>query len=109
MNVGASPLAVTSAEISPGTNGSEFAITSDQCAGSSVASGTPCVVDVEFTPTAAGGATATLTFTDDADPSTQQVQLIGTGQTQVQTTTPTTATTTTTSPPTGTATQPPLQ
>jgi hypothetical protein len=76
---GPSPLAVTSAQV---VTGSEFTIESDLCTGQTVAAGASCVVTVAFTPTAAGDATGTLTFTDDADPPTQEVELVGSGQTQ---------------------------
>jgi hypothetical protein len=81
------------------------------CVGQTVAAGASCTVTVEFTPTAAGDTTASLTFTDNADPTTQQVQLFATGVAQAPPpTTSTTATTPTTptNPSSGqTATQPP--
>ncbi|MGA2350931.1 MAG: choice-of-anchor D domain-containing protein [Terracidiphilus sp.] len=47
--------------------------------GASLASGATCTVSVIFSPTAAGAASATLTFTDNAASSPQTVSLIGTG------------------------------
>jgi Abnormal spindle-like microcephaly-assoc'd, ASPM-SPD-2-Hydin len=102
VNNGPGPLTVTSAQIS---DTSEFMIASNTCTGQ-VAADTFCTVTVDFTPTAAGPASAVLTFTDDADPTTQQVPLTGTGQPQ---TSSGTGTTTPTTPSTGTATQPVLQ
>jgi hypothetical protein len=103
VNNGPGPLTVTSAQIS---DTSEFTVASNTCAGQ-VAAATLCTVTVDFTPTAAGSATTVLTFTDDADPPTQQVPLAGTGQPQQATSG--TGTTTPTTPSSGTATQPVLQ
>lgn len=65
-----------------GTNASDFAIASGStCSnGSSIpANGGTCIVNLTFTPGAVNGRTATLTFTDDANPATQNVTLNGTG------------------------------
>ena len=43
------------------------------------AAGANCVVKVTFTPTGLGGQAATITFTDDASPTTQVVSVTGTG------------------------------
>jgi hypothetical protein len=94
---------VTAAKIS---DTFEFTVASNTCAGQ-VAADTLCTVTVDFTPTTAGPASTVLTFTDDADPATQQVPLAGTGQPQQATSS--TGTTTPTTPSSGTATQPVLQ
>ena len=114
VNNGTAPLTVTSAQIAQGGDATDFTVTSNICNGQTVAAGASCTVTVEFTPTAAGDATASLTFIDNADPTTQQVELFGTGEAQAPpTTTPTTVTTPTTptNPSSGqTTTQPaPLQ
>ena len=112
VNNGTAPLTATSAQIAQGRDATDFTVTSNGCNGQTVAAGASCTVTVEFTPTAAGDATASLTFSDNADPTTQQVELFGTGEAQAPpTTTPTTVTTTPTNPSSGqTATQPaPLQ
>jgi Abnormal spindle-like microcephaly-assoc'd, ASPM-SPD-2-Hydin len=101
-NNGPGPLTVTSAQIG---DGSEFTITSDTCGGHVVSAGALCTVTVDFTPTTAGAASAMLTFTDDAEPSTQQVPLAATGQPRA---TSSTGTTTPTNPSSGTGTQPSL-
>ena len=102
VNNGPGSLTVTSAQIS---DTSEFTVASNTCAGQ-VAADTLCTVTVDFTPTASGAASAVLTFSDDADPPTQQVPLAGTGQPQARSGT---GTTTPTTPSSGTATQPVLQ
>jgi hypothetical protein len=102
VNTGAGPLTVKTAQIS---DSSEFTTGSDMCSEQVIPAGRLCTVTIDFTPKAAGAATATLTFTDNADPSTQQVQLSGTGQ--EQTTSGTSTTTPTTSTSSQTTTQPP--
>jgi hypothetical protein len=101
VNDGPGPLAVTSAQISEAP---QFTIATDACSGHTVPARTFCTVTIEFTPASTGAATATLTFTDDADPATQPVELSGTGQPQ---TTAGSDTTTPTSPSSGTTTQAP--
>jgi hypothetical protein len=66
-----------------GTNANQFAIaTGTTCTNTStVAAGATCIVNLTFTPTTANPFTATLTFTDDANPTTQTVNLTGTGVT----------------------------
>jgi len=59
-----------------------FAVASNTC-GTGIAAGAKCTVGVTFTPTAIGGATGTLTFTDDALNSPQTVSLTGTGSVAV--------------------------
>jgi hypothetical protein len=65
-----------------GTNANQFAIvtTGTTCTnGSTVLAGANCIVNLTFTPTALGAQAATVTFTDDANPTTQIVNLTGTG------------------------------
>ena len=50
--------------------------------GSNLAAGGSCTVNVSFTPTEAGGATGTVSVTDDATGSPQTASLTGTGTTQ---------------------------
>jgi hypothetical protein len=61
-----------------GANASDFAITSNGCTGA-VAAGGNCTVQLTFKPTTLTAESATLTFTDDASPTTQVVNLTGTG------------------------------
>jgi hypothetical protein len=67
-----------------GTNASDFNLSfpsSGGCVtGTSVTSGTTCIVWVAFTPTAGGVRTATMTVTDTATDAPQEVTLTGTGQ-----------------------------
>jgi hypothetical protein len=48
--------------------------------GGSVAAGATCEIEVDFTPTEAQSYTGAVTFTDNANPTTQQVSLSGTGK-----------------------------
>jgi hypothetical protein len=59
-----------------------FAIATNTC-GTRLAAGANCAVGVTFTPTAAGNASGTLTFTDSASNSPQKVSLSGTGSSAV--------------------------
>ena len=70
------PLAVSSVALS-GANTSEFAET-DNCAGNSILTGTTCTVNVTYTPSAAGVATAAISLTDNANNTPQVVNLTGT-------------------------------
>jgi Abnormal spindle-like microcephaly-assoc'd, ASPM-SPD-2-Hydin len=53
----------------------------DNCQGSSLASGATCTINVTLTPTASGSLAGTLTITDNAPGSPQTVTLTGTGTT----------------------------
>jgi len=55
-----------------------FAISTNTC-GTGIAAGAACSVGVTFSPTAAGSATGTLSFADNATSSPQKVTLTGTG------------------------------
>lgn len=74
-NSGTAPLTVTGIALS-GTNASVFSQTNN-C--SAVAAGAKCTINVTFTPTTLGSATASLTITDNAPGSPQSVTLMGTG------------------------------
>src|SRR5271166_6360996 len=58
-----------------GTNANQFAIANGTTCtnGSTVVAGGTCVVMLTFTPTALGAQSATITFTDNANPTTQVV------------------------------------
>ena len=80
-NAGTGTLNLTTVVLG-GTNANQFAIvgTGTTCTnGATVAAGSSCVLKLTFTPTALGSQTATVTFTDDASPTTQAVTLTGTG------------------------------
>jgi hypothetical protein len=64
-----------------GTTAADFAIAGGTTCtnASTVAAGASCVVKLTFTPSGLGGRSATLTFTDDASPTTQVVNISGTG------------------------------
>ncbi|HLW99473.1 MAG TPA: choice-of-anchor D domain-containing protein, partial [Candidatus Acidoferrales bacterium] len=64
-----------------GANANQFAIAGGTTCtnGSTVAAGLTCIVNLTFTPTALGAQAATVTFTDDANPTSQVVNLTGTG------------------------------
>jgi hypothetical protein len=64
-----------------GANASEFATSNDTCTGAALGPAASCTLDVAFDPSSAGGKAATLSFTDDAPTSPQQVTLSGTGLT----------------------------
>ncbi|MGO8731190.1 MAG: beta strand repeat-containing protein [Terriglobia bacterium] len=72
-NTGNAPLSVSSIVAS-----GDFA-QSNNC-GSSLAASGSCTISVTFTPTAAGAASGSLSFTDNAPNSPQKVELSGTGQ-----------------------------
>jgi len=57
----------------------DFAISSDTCSGTSVSAGGMCTISVTFTPTQTGSLTGTLTISDNAADSPQQISLSGTG------------------------------
>lgn len=63
-----------------GTNPGDFSIASKTC-GSSLAASASCSVSISFKPSATGARAATLTVSDSASNSPQQVALSGTGAT----------------------------
>ena len=66
---------------SGGPNGGDFIVDSsaDGCSGTTVAQNSACTVGIQFSPTAAGDRSATLTITDNALDSPQLVTMTGTG------------------------------
>ncbi len=75
-NTSSVALNVSSVSIS-GTNASEFA-EADTCTGNTLLTGTTCTVNVTYTPSVAGVATAQVNLTDNANNSPQAVNLTGT-------------------------------
>jgi|GEM_PF-885360 len=75
-NSGSATLTITSIAVS-GANGSDFAQTNN--CGTSLAANASCSINVTFTPTAAGTRTASVSVTDNAAGSPQNVPLSGTG------------------------------
>ena len=75
-NSGSATLTITSIAVS-GANGSDFAQTNN--CGTSLAANASCSVNVTFTPPAAGTRTASVSVTDNATSSPQNVPLSGTG------------------------------
>ncbi len=73
-NTGNAILNLSSVALS-GTNSSEFKLSSG--CGSTLAAGTSCTIQVQFSPVATGTKTAAVTLTDNASSSTQQVALSG--------------------------------
>ena len=79
-NNGIGDLRLTSVT-SGGTNRGDFIVdaSADGCSGSTVHENTACTVGIQFSPTAAGSRTATLTITDNALTSPQLVAMTGSG------------------------------
>jgi len=75
-NTGTAPLTITSVAVT-GANSGDFAQT-NTC-GSQVATGSSCTIGVNFTPTAVGTRTASVTITDSASDSPESVSLTGNG------------------------------
>jgi hypothetical protein len=75
-NTGGAPLALSSAVVT-GTGAGYFSQT-NTC-GTSLAAGASCIINVTFTPGAAGSASASVVLTDNASNSPQSVSLSGTG------------------------------
>jgi len=73
-NTGNADLDMQSASVS-----GDFAISSDGCSGTTVPAGDTCTIDVTFTPTQTGSLSGTLTISDNAADSPQQISLSGTG------------------------------
>jgi hypothetical protein len=81
-NSGGTAVTISSVQVT-GANAADF--TAVNGCGSSVPAGGHCVVTVTFSPAATGARTATLTLTDSAATSPQNVSLSGTGQANNQT------------------------
>ena len=76
-NTGSAPMTVSGASVG-GTNASDFSVVSGSC-GSSVAAGASCSIAVNFTPSAAGTRSASLSISHNAAASPQVIGLGGTG------------------------------
>src|ERR1019366_4780998 len=74
-NAGTTALAINSIAVT-GSNSTDFALPSKNCT-TSLAASSSCLINVAFTPTAAGTRTGTLTITDNASGSPQTVTLNG--------------------------------
>jgi hypothetical protein len=74
-------LAAANAVVIGGTNPGDFATAAGTTCtnGATVNAGANCVINVTFTPSALNARTATVTITDDANPTNQVVTLNGTG------------------------------
>ena len=77
-------LNVTTAAVT-GANASDYVKGTDTCTGAALASGGTCTVQVSFRPPSLGGFPASLTFTDSASDSPQNVALDGMGSLDNQT------------------------
>ena len=73
-NTGTAPLDIT--EINAG---GDYSAPSDTCVGNSVAAGSSCTIDVDFTPSSTGTDNGSLVLTDNAADSPQTLQLTGSG------------------------------
>jgi hypothetical protein len=76
-NTGSTPLKITNINIS-GSNASDFA-QSNACP-ATLAPGSGCAINVQFTPSRTGSRTAKLTVADNARGGSQQIQLEGQGK-----------------------------
>jgi hypothetical protein len=80
-SAGDTPVSISAIAVG-GTNASDFQVNYGTCVpGTTLTGNQQCYVQVQFTPTAAGSRTATITFTDNASGSPQSVALEGIGQT----------------------------
>src|SRR5207248_11790886 len=77
-NSGLAPLHIAGITLT-GANTGAFLISSDGCAGATVAPGSSCSIGVDFLPAAAGSLSASLVILDNARTSPQTVLLSGTG------------------------------
>jgi len=77
-NTGTADLSISTVAIS-GTNAGDFSKSADTCTGATVAPTHTCAVSITFAPSAAGGRSASLNFTDNAGGNPQVVNLSGTG------------------------------
>jgi Abnormal spindle-like microcephaly-assoc'd, ASPM-SPD-2-Hydin len=79
-NSAVAPVTISSTGITiTGTNPEDF-LETDTCAGTTIAPGTSCTIDVNFWPGDAGTRSAVLRITDNAADSPQRVALSGIGQ-----------------------------
>ena len=79
-NTGTANLHMTTAVIT-GANAGDFTISANTCTGATLAPNATCTVSLTFTPGIVGNRSASLSFTDDAPLSPQNVALTGTGAT----------------------------
>jgi Abnormal spindle-like microcephaly-assoc'd, ASPM-SPD-2-Hydin len=77
-NTGGKALYINSVVVG-GDNQQEFVVSHDTCTGASIAAQKSCVIDVVFTPAATDRRRATVTLTDNALDTPQNVQLSGDG------------------------------
>ena len=77
-NTGGKALYINSVVVG-GDNQQEFVVTHDTCTGANIAAQKSCVIDVVFTPAATDHRKATVTLTDNALDTPQNVQLSGDG------------------------------
>jgi hypothetical protein len=85
-NSGNASLSITSIAVTLANSG-DFAETNN--CGSSVGASVSCTISVTFTPSGAGSRTASITITDDASNSPQNIDLTGTGVAPVGSVSPT--------------------
>ncbi|MEA2228189.1 MAG: hypothetical protein QOF04_1819 [Solirubrobacteraceae bacterium] len=78
-NTGSAPLLVTGLSVT-GADARDFAIVSESCRASPVPPGGTCEVGLQFTPTAAGARSATLTVADNTAAGTTTAALTGSGE-----------------------------
>jgi hypothetical protein len=74
-NVGAQALSIAT----PSLTSAEFAITSETCAGRTLAFGQSCTISVRFTPSATGAKEATIALPDNEPAGSSTIKLTGTG------------------------------
>lgn len=77
-NYGTGPVSLSGISLT-GANAGDFGIVVNNC-GSSIAAGSDCVVELKFTPTAAGPRSASLQIASSAIGSPQSVSVFGTGE-----------------------------
>lgn len=77
-NIGSATLNISTVSLAGGSAG-DFATGSDTCQGASVPPSGTCTVEVTFLPSAPGTISATLSISDNAPASPQNVTLAGTG------------------------------
>ena len=78
-NTGTANLIISTVAVTGGPNAGDFGKSVDGCTGTTVLPGNNCMVQVSFTPSAAGSRSASLSFTDNVAGSPQNVPLTGTG------------------------------
>jgi uncharacterized repeat protein (TIGR01451 family) len=77
-NPGTGELDISGAEVT-GTDPTDFFLAGPGTCTGALGAGDNCTLQMGFTPGATGPRSATVTFTDNANPSTQEVSLTGTG------------------------------